>query len=172
MGPDRPRVVRRPAVPLTIGIVVFGALASAVTAYKPGGFGGSITAPAGTDSAAGTALLTKHFPASAANPTNLVYKLPQPVWDNPAPVAVATGQLKASGLFTGVTGPLNPVGVILTPAQYQSLHAALGDPRALPAVPPAGEQHPAGGIRGLPGHRPVRQPRRRDDPVPDRPEGR
>ncbi len=132
------RIVRRPAVPLTIGIIVLGALATAVTAYEPGGFGGSISAPAGTDSAAGTALLTKHFPASAANPTNLVYRLPQPVWDNPAPVTVATNQLKASGLFTGVTGPLNPVGVPLTPAEYQSLHAALGDPRALPPVPPAG----------------------------------
>jgi putative drug exporter of the RND superfamily len=136
------RIVRRPAVPLTIGVIVFGALASAVTAYQPGGFGGSITAPAGTDSAAGTALLTKHFPASAANPTNLVYKLPQPFWDNPDPVAAATSQLSASGLFTGVTGPLNPAGVTLTPAQYQSLHAALGSPAALPAVPPASSQVP------------------------------
>src|SRR5208282_829442 len=113
------RIVRRPAVPLTIGVLVFGALATAVTAYEPGGFGGSISAPAGTDSAAGTALLAKHFPASAANPTNLIYRLPQPVWDNPAPVAAATGQLHESGLFTGVTGPLNPAGVTLTPAQYQ-----------------------------------------------------
>jgi RND superfamily putative drug exporter len=136
------RIVRRPAVPLTIGVVVFGALASAVTAYQPGGFGGSISAPPGTDSAAGTALLTKHFPSSAANPTNLVYKLTQPVWDNPAPVAVATNQLKASGLFTGVTGPLNPVGVPLTPAQYQQLYAALGNPRALSPVPPAGSSVP------------------------------
>ncbi len=60
------RIVRRPAVPLTIGVVVFGALAIAVTAYQPGGFGGSISASAGTDSAAGTALLSKHFPASRA----------------------------------------------------------------------------------------------------------
>ena len=43
------------------------ALASAVTAYTPGGFGGTISAPAGTDSDAGTKLLTKHFPSSAAN---------------------------------------------------------------------------------------------------------
>ena len=133
------RIVRRPAVPLTIGVVVFGALAAAVTAYQPGGFGGSISAPAGTDSAAGTALLAKHFPASAANPTNLVYKLTQPVWNDPAPVAAATSQLTASGLFTGVTGPLNPAGVTLTPAQYQSLHTTLGNPGALPAVPPAGQ---------------------------------
>jgi RND superfamily putative drug exporter len=136
------RIVRRPAVPLTIGIIVFGALASAVTAYQPGGFGGSISAPAGTDSAAGTALLTKHFPTSAANPTNLVYKLTGPVWDNPAPVAAATSQLKASGLFTGVTGPLNPVGVALTPAEYQSLHSTLGNPQALAPVPPAGTSVP------------------------------
>ncbi len=129
------RIVRRPAVPLTIGVVVFGALAFAVTAYEPGGFGGSITAPPGTDSAAGTALLAKHFPASAANPTNLVYRLTGPVWDNPAPVTAATSQLRESGLFTGVTGPLNPAGVTLTPAQYQALHAMLGNAATLPAVP-------------------------------------
>jgi putative drug exporter of the RND superfamily len=129
------RVVRRPAIPLTIGVVVFGALAFAVTAYEPGGFGGSINAPAGSDSAAGTALLNKHFPASSANPTNLVYKLSQPVWNDTGPVAAATSQLAASGLFTGVTGPLNPAGVTLTAAQYLALHTALGDPVVLPAVP-------------------------------------
>jgi putative drug exporter of the RND superfamily len=131
------RIVRRPVIPLTVGVVVLGVLALGVLGYKPGGFGGTISAPAGTDSAAGTALLAKHFPASSANPTNLVYKLPQPVWDNPAPVEAATGQLTASGLFTGVTGPLNPAGVTLTPAQFQALHAKLGNPAALPAVPSA-----------------------------------
>jgi putative drug exporter of the RND superfamily len=129
------RIVRRPAVPLTIGVVGLGLLALAVTGYEPGGFGGAITAPAGTDSAAGTALLAKHFPASSANPTNLVYKLPQPAWENPGPIAAATDQLKASGLFTGVTGPLNPAGVTLTPAQYTALHSLLGNAADLPAVP-------------------------------------
>jgi RND superfamily putative drug exporter len=127
--------VRRPAIPLAIGVVVFGALAIAVTAYQPGGFGGSISAPAGSDSAAGTALLTKHFPASAANPTNLVYKLSQPAWKDTGSIATATSQLTASGLFTGVTGPLNPAGVTLTAAQYLALHRELGNPAALPAVP-------------------------------------
>jgi len=135
------RVVRRPAIPLTIGVVVFGALAFAVTAYQPGGFGGSINAPAGSDSAAGTALLNKHFPASSANPTNLVYKLSQPVWNDTGPVAAATSQLAASGLFTGVTGPLNPAGVTLTAAEYNSLHTALGAPVDLPAVPAATTGH-------------------------------
>jgi putative drug exporter of the RND superfamily len=131
------RIVRRPAVPLTIGVVGLGALAVAVTAYQPGGFGGAITAPTGSDSAAGTALLAKHFPASSANPTNLVYKLPRPAWENPDPIAAATDQLKASGLFTGVTGPLNPAGVALTSAQYTALHSLLGNAADLPAVPPA-----------------------------------
>jgi RND superfamily putative drug exporter len=129
------RIVRRPAVTLVIGLVVFGGLAVAVYGYKPAGFGGTISAPAGTDSAAGQALLSKHFPTSSANPTNLVYKLTQPVWNNPQPLVAAEGQLVASGLFTGVTGPLNPAGVTLTPSQYKELHAALGPPRALPAVP-------------------------------------
>jgi RND superfamily putative drug exporter len=136
------RIVRRPAIPLVIGVAAFGALAIGVGSYQAGGFGGSINAPAGTDSAAGTALLAKHFPSSSANPTNLVYKLPQPVWDDPAPVAAATSQLSASSLFTGVTGPLNPAGVKLTGAQYQALHTALGNPATLPAIPPADSKVP------------------------------
>ncbi|MDQ2810369.1 MAG: MMPL family transporter [Actinomycetota bacterium] len=132
------RIVRRPVVPLSIGVVVFGALAIAVTAYEPGGFGGSISAPAGTDSAAGTTLLSEHFPVSSANPTNLLYKLSQPVWNDTGPVAAATSQLTASGLFTGVTGPLNPAGVTLTSAQYSALHAKLGNAATLSPVPSAG----------------------------------
>jgi putative drug exporter of the RND superfamily len=139
------RIVRRPAIPLGIGVVVLGGLAIAVSGYQPGGFGGAITAPAGTDSAAGTALLNQHFPTSSANPTNLVYQLSQPVWDNPAPIAAATSQLAASGLFTGVTGPLNPAGVNLTGAQYTQLHATLGNAVTLPAVPTGQSSIPLAG---------------------------
>jgi RND superfamily putative drug exporter len=128
-------LVQRPAIPLAIGVVGFGVLAIAVPSYKPGGFGGTITAPAGTDSAAGQALLAKHFPQSAANPTNLVYKLSQPVWNDLQSVTAAETQLRGSGLFTGVTGPLNPVGVTLTAQQYQALHGLFGDATKLPATP-------------------------------------
>jgi len=138
------RVVRRPAIPLTIGVVALGALAIGVASYKPGGFGGSITAPAGSDSAAGTALLNKHFPSSSANPTNLIYQLSQPVWADPAPVDAATSQLAASGLFTGVTGPLNPAGVTLTQTQYVALHAELGNAATLPGVPTGKTSIPLG----------------------------
>ena len=86
------RIVKRPAVALTVGVIVFGALAFAVTGYQSAGFGGTISAPAGTDSAAGTTLLNKYFPSTAANPTNLVYKLPVPAWDEAPAIAAATAQ--------------------------------------------------------------------------------
>jgi RND superfamily putative drug exporter len=63
------------------------------------------------------------------------------VWDDPAVVATATTQLEHSPLFTGVTGPLNPVGGAgFTPAEYTALHAALGSgplPATAPAIPAA-----------------------------------
>jgi RND superfamily putative drug exporter len=131
------RLVRRPAAALTIGVIVFGALSAAVTSYAGGGFGGSLSAPAGSDSAAGTALLNKYFPSTAANPTNLVYKLSAPAWEEPALIAAATTQLSHSSLFTGVTGPLNPVGGTgFTPAEYTQLHGTLGSGE-LPATVPA-----------------------------------
>ena len=134
------RVVRRPAAALITGLVIFGALASVVTGYKAAGFGGTLNAPAGADSAAGQALLAKHFPASSANPTDLVYKLKQPAWDDPQAIAAGQQSIISSGLFTGVTGPLNPVGAVnLTPAQFAGLHAELaplGPPSALPTTPP------------------------------------
>jgi putative drug exporter of the RND superfamily len=138
------RVVRRPAVALMIGVVLFGALSVAVTAYQSAGFGGTISAPAGTDSAAGTDLMNKYFPTTAANPTNLVYKLSTPAWDNAQAIATATSQLQASKQFTGVTGPLNPVGGTgFTASQYTQLHALLGSgplPTTVPPVPAAATQ--------------------------------
>jgi putative drug exporter of the RND superfamily len=135
------RIVKRPAAALITGVVVFGALAVAVTAYNPAGFGGTLSAPSGTDSAAGQTLLTRHFPASSANPTNLIYKLKQPVWNDPQVVTTGQKVITQSGQFTAITGPLDPVGgVTLTQAQFTALHAQLaklGPAASLPATPPA-----------------------------------
>jgi RND superfamily putative drug exporter len=121
------RIVKRPAAALLTGVIIFAGLSAAVTAYASAGFGGTISAPAGTDSAAGTALLNKYFPSTAANPTNLVYKLSVPAWDDAQAIATATTQLEKEKVFTGVTGPLNPIGGTgLTPAEYTELHAELG----------------------------------------------
>jgi putative drug exporter of the RND superfamily len=132
------RVLKRPAAWLLTGVIIFGALSAAVTAYQPAGFGGTISAPAGTDSAAGTDLLNKYFPSTAANPTNLIYTLPAPAWQDAAAIQAATTQLAgAKDVFAGVTGPLNPVGGTgFTPTQYTELHALLGS-GPFPATPPA-----------------------------------
>jgi RND superfamily putative drug exporter len=132
------RIVSRPAATLITGLVVFGGLAIAVTAYTPSGFGGNTNAPAGTDSAAGSAILSTHFPNTSANPTNIIYRLRQSAWTDPQVLATAQRQLTVSGLFTGITGPLNPNGGQLTAAQLTSLHDKLGPPQLLPPVPPAG----------------------------------
>jgi putative drug exporter of the RND superfamily len=132
------RIVRHPVPTLVTGLVVFGGLAFAVTAYTPAGFGGETTAPAGSDSAAGAKILSAHFPQTSANPTNILYQLRQPAWNDLHALETARSQLAASGLFTTVTGPLNPNGATLTPAQLTALHDKLGPPQLLPATPPPG----------------------------------
>ncbi len=146
-GPACARIVRRPVWTLVAGLVVFGALAVAAAGYVAAGFGGAVTAPAGTDSALGNALLARHFPQTAANPTIIVMRLPRPVWvpAEAASVAAAERQLSGDPQFTAVSGPLDANGTALTAAQYALLHAAYGPPRALggpgaaglTAVPPA-----------------------------------
>jgi len=130
------RIVQRPGPVLIAGVVFFGGLSVAVIGYSSAGFGGDTSAPTGSDSAAGTALLAKHFPQSAANPTSLVFKFAKPVCADPAPLAKATSELHASTLFTKVTGPLNPVGgITLTASQYAGLCGALGPAGKLPPTP-------------------------------------
>jgi len=132
------RIVRHPVPTLMAGVVFFGGLAIAVVGYTAAGFGGNTTPPKGSDSAAGQVLLTKHFPQSAANPTNLLFNFSQSVCSNPAPLAVIESSLRSSGQFNQITGPLNPVGgITLSPAEFSGLCGALGPAKLLPAKAPA-----------------------------------
>ena len=130
-GPACSRIVRRPLATLVIGLAVFGALAVASAGYLAAGFGSAATGPAGSDSAAGDALLTRHFPQTAANPTVIVLRLRQPAWAAAASVAAAGRQLAADPVFTSVSGPLNANGTPLTVAKYAALYATYGSPRAM-----------------------------------------
>src|SRR5690349_22348804 len=132
------RIVRPPVPTLVAGLVVFGGLAVAASGYTAAGFGGQTNAPSGSDSAKGAAVLAAHFPNTSANPTNIIYTLKQPVWNDLQAVQAARSQLEASGLFTAVAGPLNPNGATLTPAQLTALHDRLGPPQLLPPTPPPG----------------------------------
>ncbi len=138
------RIVKHPIPTLVSGIVVFGGLAFAVFGYTAAGFGGSTAPPAGTDSAAGQAQLTKYFPQSSANPTTVIYRFDTPVWQNPAPLVAGASKLQATGKFTQIAGPLNPGGGTLTPAQFTALHSQLGPAKLLPPTPPAGSTVPPG----------------------------
>lgn len=120
------RLVQRPAVTLTVGVVVFGALSLAALGYRSGGFGGQTAAPAASDAAQGNAALKANFPQSSENPTNLVMALKAPAWDDPAALATATKQLASTGTFTRLAGPLNPNGTAISASQLRSLHAQLG----------------------------------------------
>lgn len=141
------RIVKRPVPTLLAGLIFFGALSVGVAGYKPAGFGGSTTPPAGSDSAAGQVLLARYFPQASANPTNLIFRLAAPAWNDPQVLGTGTAALQASPLFTQVTGPLNPVGFTLTPAQYAALHAALGPAKNLPPIPPKGGMIPPAGYQ-------------------------
>jgi RND superfamily putative drug exporter len=140
-GPVCARIVRRPVATLVAGLIVFGGLAVASFAYLASGFGGAVTAPAGSDSALGNAMLTEHFPQAAANPTVIVLRLRQPAWAAAGAVAAAGRQLAADPQFTAVSGPLDANGTPLTAAQYAALRAVYGPARALTAA--AGTQVPA-----------------------------
>jgi len=136
------RIVAHPAATLTLGLLLFGALASAVLGYTPAGFSGTTAAPRGSDAAAGDALLAAHFPAASSNPTVVLLRFPAPVWSDPARVARAEQQLAAVPQFASLTGPLDVNGITLTPGRLTALHATFGDPRALPARPPSGSRLP------------------------------
>ncbi|HEX5402840.1 MAG TPA: MMPL family transporter [Pseudonocardiaceae bacterium] len=131
------RIVQRPVVTLVAGVVLFGGLAFASLGYVSSGFGGGVTSPSGTDSAAGADLQTKHFPALAASPTSVLFRLPDTAWDNPQVLADAQRDLAATRQFTTVSGPLDPNGAALPPVVFTQLHNQLGPAKALPPVPPA-----------------------------------
>jgi RND superfamily putative drug exporter len=141
------RIVSRPVPTLVAGLVLFGGLAIAASANTAAGFGGQTTAPSGTDSATGAKILSAHFPNTSANPTNIIYQLSQPAWNDLNAIQAARDKFAASGLFTSVTGLLNPNGAQLTPAQLTALHDRLGPPQSLPSTPPAGTNIPAIGYQ-------------------------
>jgi RND superfamily putative drug exporter len=131
------RAVAHPGATLAFGLVAFGALATAVLGYRPADLG-TPAATSGSDSAAGNALLAAHFPAATSNAT-VVMRFREPAWIDPAPVATAQRRLAALPQFASLAGPFDA----LTPGQLTTLHATLGGPAAIPAVPPPGIHVPA-----------------------------
>ncbi len=135
-------VVRHPALTLAAGCVLFAALTAGLTGYRTGDFTSS--APAGSDSAAGTQVLATYFPKATLGSDQLLLRFAAPVWDHPAVLTVAQAQLAADPAFDAITGPLGPTHGAVTATQLARLHATLGPAAALPQVPPAGSPVPPG----------------------------
>ncbi len=134
------RVVGRPVLTLVVGLVIFGGLALSMLAYSPNGFNDQ-PPPATSDSGRGQVVLAADFPSDQTNPTTVLFRLPVPVWDEPAVLADAQHGLVRTGQFAAVTGALNPDGVTITPSALVQAHAALaghGVASALPPSPPTG----------------------------------
>lgn len=139
------RVVQHPIPTLLLGVVVFGALAAGLFGYRISGFAGS-AATAGTDSAAGAAVIAAHFPAASNNPDSLILTFTTPVWDHPADLARAQRQLAASTHLRALTGPLDANGILLSVAQQAQYISPDGRTVQFYALPSAG---PAGSSQAL-----------------------
>jgi len=138
------RVVGHPVRTLVLGLVILGGLATAMIAYSPTGFDNRAV-PLASDSARGQALLSAHFPAAVSDPTDVLFALPAPVWDQPEALATAAHGLRTSGQFSSVTSVLDANSTAVTPSDLASAHrqlAAAGPAEGLPVVPPAGYTGP------------------------------
>ncbi len=136
------RIVSRPVPTLLTGLVAFGALAAGVFWYNPSGFGGAQSAPPGTPAALGDAVVQSNFRRASSNPTNLVVELPRSAYSDPGQLVRIESALRRSGLFTTIDTALGPTGSPIPPAELTALHRALGSPKSLTPLPPAGSKVP------------------------------
>lgn len=125
-------VVKRPVPVLVGGLIFLGVLSLFVLHYQSGGFGSSTVASNGTDSAIGDSLIKKHYPSTSANPTEILFVLPQTVWQNPKPLQKIQSQLSSAPEFTDVSGPLNLNGIKVTPQELTSWYKEFGPPSTNP----------------------------------------
>ncbi len=130
------RIIRRPAITLGTGLIIFLLLALGSFGNQPSGFGGQTTAPKGTSAAIGNALIAANFPNSSSNPTLVVMKFKNSVWSAPNVLQTAETSLVSNNLFSSVAGPLDPNGATISPTEINSLYLKLGNPDILPPAPP------------------------------------
>ena len=158
--------MRVPALTLIVGVLVFGGLAVAVFGYSAAGFGGT-TQPAARQrlrqghSAADQVLSRSRRPTRPRRSSGSA----SPSGPSPQVLAKATAEMKASSLFTQVSGPLNPASTMLPPATYAALRCRLRPGQGPAADPAARQQSAAGGVPGLPLHRELHQRGRADRAV-------
>ena len=125
-------VTRRPLPVAVVGLVVFGAIAFGQLGTSTAGFADQ-SAPAGSDSAAGEAVITQHYGSSVTRVTQFFFRFTSPIWAHPGDLQTLQDTLQGSGDFAQITGPLTFTGHRLLPEQLVALHAS-GNPVAATAL--------------------------------------
>jgi putative drug exporter of the RND superfamily len=115
-------VVRRPMPVAIIGAIIFGAIALGQIGTTTAGFA-DMSAPSGTDSAAGDTLISEHYGSANLNATEFLFKFTTPIWSHADDLQTLQTTLQSKGGFATVEGPLAFSGQALTPAQLVAVHA-------------------------------------------------
>ena len=140
------RLVQRPALTLSIGVVIFGVLALFATGFKPGGFGGDVTASGRHQRGQGLRRAHHLLPAGQLQPDQPGHAVSHLGLAGPLGAGGGDDGSAGTGDFTQLAGPLDPNGTPITPQQLQALHAELPSPKALVdsnrLTPPAGTSIP------------------------------
>jgi RND superfamily putative drug exporter len=125
-------VTRRPALVAVVGLVLFSAIAFGQVGTKTSGFADQ-SAPSGTDSAAGDAIVAQHYGSSTTQATLFLFRFTTPVWAHADDLQTLQQTLRASGAFEGITGPLTFSRNPLTPTELVAAHAS-GNPQVAAAL--------------------------------------
>jgi RND superfamily putative drug exporter len=114
-------VVRRPMPVAVVGAIIFGAIALGQIGTTTAGFA-DMSAPSGTDSAAGDTLISQHYGSANLNATEFLFKFTTPIWSHADDLQTLQTTLQSDGGFATVESPLTFSGQALTPAQLVTVH--------------------------------------------------
>jgi RND superfamily putative drug exporter len=114
-------VVRKPRIVAVVGVLFFAGLALGQVGAPAAGFADQ-SSPSGTDSAAGSAVLTAHFGGGGANTNDVLFTFDQSIYGHPADLVALESDLRATGKFSTIAGP---VEVVQAAGGLPALQAAL-----------------------------------------------
>ena len=137
---------KRPAITLSLGVVILALLSVAVFSIQTNGFNSNLGGPPGSQSESGYKAINENFPASVTGPTSFVFAYGESVWtlEGLTKIQAAESQLAQSTLIATTSGPfagiqLEKGGTVYhaTPALYLQAYQTWGPPADLPITPPA-----------------------------------
>ncbi len=101
-------VVRHPRIVAAVGLLFFAGLALGQVGAPAAGFADQ-SSPSGTDSAAGAAALTAHFGGGGTNTNEVLFTFDRSVYSHPADLVALEADLRATGQFATLVGPVEVV---------------------------------------------------------------